>query len=193
MERCPWRQTGHSVTSIEKGVRERGQSALSRLHGAAKKGSDPFPGAFPIVTAIVQRDLGPAVVAAVQVAAQGRGAALGNGAQRLILHRTQAVRRPVGVAVGTDDRTQAQRRPAGHRGLVRAHTPGRLLDVVEQVEPRGRGGQVRARQVQVLHRGADLAMPEQTLEGRQVGAVLHRVGTDQYTLIIFYTYERHQL
>ena len=56
-----------------------------------------------VVATVVDRNLGPAVVATVNVPAQGRGTARSDGVQCFVLLRAEGVPLPVTVAVAAHD------------------------------------------------------------------------------------------
>ena len=114
--------------------------------------------------------------------AQESGAAGRDRAERQPLDRREPMRAPIGVAMGPHEvrKREADRRDHGRRlcgdgthGLARWR-----VDAIEQVEGRARPDLGVPCQLQVPRRGAEMAMPHQTLNRVQIHASFEQMGRE---------------
>ena len=112
----------------------------------------------------------PARIAALDMAAERRGAARLDRGHRAVLHRNKAVRCLIRRAVACEDFGQFYLDPCRIRA-VRMRTHGlaaRGIGPLQQIERRGGAGQVLLREVEVARRGGEIAVSQQALNGVHV-------------------------
>jgi hypothetical protein len=107
--------------------------------------------------------------AGLHLAAQGGGAARENGAPHLRLGNRQGMGGEIRRAVTSQDLSQARLGGGASHGWRSAR--GR----VEQLQRGSGAGHTAARQMHIAHGGANVAVTEQTLHGRQVHAGFDQV------------------
>jgi hypothetical protein len=123
--------------------------------------------AMPVAAGVIDVAGRAAGIAGLDMAAQRGGATGEDGTPDLGLGRRKIVRGEIGRTVATQ-----------HLGQARAGWPtsAQSGQGIEQFERRGGAGEAALRQMQVAHGGADMAVPEQALDGVQIDAGFQQVG-----------------
>ena len=143
--------------------------------------------AVTVAARVVDGPPQPAAVTRFEVTAEGRGAALAEGPEHLVLDGAHRMRGDGALAMVAQDLAQLGRpeSPGRSRGLRGCTHEGLLEREVEQIRADTRRAACRLREMEGARRCADRSMSEQPLEGMEVDASLeHPVpGLDTPNLI----------
>ena len=167
-----------------------GEQAFASSIDPTELGRALAGGAVAVEAGVVEGHLGRALLAAVEMAAEGGGAAAFEIAENAILLGREAMVLSKAPAVGAEDGGDLQARRT--RWCVRMHDErclrvgGRLVGIggfadlgCDRIERRaGRGDQAGA-DVEVAGGGADVGVTEQHLDDAQIGAGLEAVGGER--------------
>lgn len=130
-------------------------------------------GAMAVETRVVEHDLAAARLAAVEVSAEGGGAAVLEVAQDARRSGGEGMGVAIGLGEAAEDLRDFDRRT---RCRVRVHLRRGLDLGGDRVERGAGGGDRRGADVDVAHGAADVCVPEQDLDDAQIGAGLEAVG-----------------